>query len=251
MQAQDAWGAAARSAGALTPRARGGAPRGALDGRLEASARLRVRHHHGLGRVAPHLLKHVLALDVLAVAQGQHDGADHGHKEHQPRELEHEEVAVVQDKADGAGVVGNADRRSHARLGARVALPDAEGDGELHEHDDADEECQGQIARHLGLELGEVHVEHHYHEQEQDGHGTHVDDDEEHGHELGAEEDEEAGGGQEREDEPQDGVDRVAAHDRHEAPRESGDGKGVEGKGGGGHGLRDSNASTRCSTWWT
>ena len=76
--------------------------------RLQPLPRFHVIQFHRLGRIAHHLRNHVLAFHIVAVAQRQNNRADHRNQQDQTRQLEQQEIFVVQDQAQGCGVVTSA-----------------------------------------------------------------------------------------------------------------------------------------------
>ncbi|KIT99184.1 hypothetical protein QU38_02890, partial [Staphylococcus aureus] len=109
------------------------------------------------------------------------------------------------------------DRRDAAAELERTGAIGAHRDQDLGDQRDGKRHAHRGIAHHPGAQLREVDVEHHHHEEEQHGDRADIDDDEQHRDERGIGEHHQAGGVEERQDEPQDGMDRVARQDRHGA----------------------------------
>jgi hypothetical protein len=84
--------------------------------------------------------------------------------------------------------------------------------------DHADQRADRRILRPLA-HLDEVDVEHHHHEQEQHRDRADIDDDQDHRQELGPEQDEQPGGVEERQDQEQHRMHRIARCNHHEGGR--------------------------------
>ena len=147
----------------------------------------------------------------------EHDGADHGDEQDQPRDLEVEDVARVEHEPQRLRI-GDAGCRCSARS-VRGADAEAAADEQQHQlgqHDAADEQTDGRVLDEAGFQLGEIDVEHHDDEQEQHRHRADVDDDEDHRQELGAQQHEEPGRVEEGEDQIQHRVHGILRHDHHD-----------------------------------
>ncbi len=109
---------------------------------------------------------------------GEYDGTDHRDQQHQPRSLEDEQVAGVEDGAERLDV-GHRDVGG-GRPRSRFHTADAPG---KHREDDLGQKHQGkqaaerQIARESSAHRREIDVQHHHHEQEQHRDSANVDDD--------------------------------------------------------------------------
>src|SRR5258706_8236023 len=181
-----------------------------------------------------------LPLDACLVAQGEHDGADHGDEEDEAGALEVVGVLGIEDAPERRSVrdpgCGIRDRRGRKpREAARSDDREAHDHDELGQQDAADQGPQGSVLDEACLEGGKVDVQHHDDEQEQHGHRTDVDDDEQHGEEFSAEQQEQTGGVEIGEDQKQHGMNRVPGQDHHRR-RENGERcKQVEEERGKGH----------------
>ena len=166
------------------------------------------------------------------MAERQHDSPHHCHQQDEARELEEIDVVRIENEAQRMGI-GDAARRGRGRAGRTLRQrrddPGAEDERQLHQKDDADDEADGQIGEKSLSQLGEIDVEHHDDEEEQHRHGADIDHDQDHGQELRPHEHEEPGGAEERQDQEQDGVDRIARRHHHHARGDGDGGEGVEG----------------------
>ena len=123
--------------------------------------------------------------------QRQHDGADHGHQEHDAGGLEEIDVARVEDLAERLGVGDRIDRRDRRCDRLRDVRPDGPGDHdqeEFRQEEHTDQRAHREILQKSLPQLGEIDVQHHHHEQEQHCHRADVDDDQNHRQKFGAEE---------------------------------------------------------------
>ena len=167
----------------------------------------------------------------FAVAQGQDDRAHHGDQQDQPGCLEQENVVGVEDAAESLGVADGRGRGRHAeRTAIGRQLPAAQHRRQFQEQHDADGRADRQVALEAAAQLREIHVEHHHDEQEQHGDRADVDDDQNHGQELGPGDQEQGGSVEERQDQEQHRMDRVAGADNHRGRDQEDGGEQVEKK---------------------
>src|ERR1700722_16767903 len=148
----------------------------------------RHRHQfHGIRDGALGLRSDALVARGLAIAQGQHDGADHCDKQDQARRLEQEDVVCIEQPAQRGGVADLRRRRREAqRRGIGRELPAAEHQGQFDEQYRPHSRADREIALKSPAEFGKVHVQHHHHEKKQYGDGADVDNEQDHRQELGA-----------------------------------------------------------------
>ena len=165
------------------------------------------------------------------MAQGQGDGANHGDQQDQTRQLEQKEILIIYDETQGLGVVSVLwDRLRQLRGGAVGAFPGAIGHDELHQDDQADQQGQRHILRHLGLEGRKVHIQHHHHKEEQYRDGPYVNDDQQHGDEFRPQQHKQPGRRDKGQDQPQHRMHRLAADHSEQPAGDGADGEEVEGK---------------------
>ena len=170
-----------------------------------------VDHLQRLGDRALGLHADVLVPRGLAVAQRQHDRADHRHQQHQAGGLEQEDVVGVEQPPERRGVADlRRRRRQTQRGGVGRELPAAEHQRQFDEQHRADRGADRQIALEAAAQLGEVDVEHHHDEQEQHRDRADIDDDQDHRQELGAGDQEQCRGVEERQDQEQHRMHRIA-----------------------------------------
>ncbi len=94
-------------------------------------------------------------------------------------------------------------------------LPAAQHDRKFDEQHRADRRADRQIALEAAAQLLEVDVQHHHDEQEQHRDGADINDDQDHRQELGAGDQEQRGGVEERQDQEQHRMHRIARTDHH------------------------------------
>ena len=163
------------------------------------------------------------------VLQRQYDGADHGDQQDHAGGFEEIDVAGVEHEADHFDIRHiSRDRRGDRVRNARPDRPGTDHQQELSEEYAADQHADRQILQRALLELGEIDVEHHHHEQEQHGDRADVDHDQDHGEEFGAQQHEQPRRVDEGEDEIEHGMHRVPRRDHHEGARHADAGKEIE-----------------------
>jgi len=163
------------------------------------------------------------------VVEGEHDGADHGHQQNEPRRLEQIDVARVEQLTQGLGVAHlGSRRRRRIPDEVRRGQPGADHEDQLHKKQNPDDGADRQIFEKARAQLGEIHVEHHNHEQEQHHDRADIDDHQDHGEELGAQQHEQTGGVEEGKDEIEHRMHRVLRGDHHHAGADAHRGEQIE-----------------------
>jgi hypothetical protein len=164
---------------------------------------------------------------------GQHDGADHRDGQDDARGFEQEQIAAIQQRADG-GRVGQILRRGGCRISRaqhqRARMDSARTQQQFSHQHQSDEQTQRQVLGETGPQRGKIDVEHHHHEEEQHSDRADVDDDQQHGDELGPDQHHQTRRVEERQDQPQHRMDRVACQDGGGARDDHQRGKQIESK---------------------
>jgi hypothetical protein len=104
----------------------------------------------------------------------------------------------------------------------------AEHDDQLRRQDQPDQRADRRILQGAALQFGEIDVEHHDDEQEQNHHRADIDDEQDHRQELGPGQHEQAGGVEEGQDQEQHRMHGVARRNDHERRRHRDKGEEVE-----------------------
>src|SRR5207249_11887521 len=115
--------------------------------------------------------------------------------------------------------------------------PSARDQQQFSEEDAADHQTDRQIFQKTLAQLGEVDVEHHDHEQEQDCDRADIDHDQHHAEEFGTHQHEQAGGVDEGQDQIQHGVHGIARDNHHHRRGHADAGEQIEEQRGKDHAL--------------
>jgi hypothetical protein len=145
----------------------------------------------------------------------ERDGADHGGEQEHAHELEGEHELAEEDLGDALGAAALERLRDDLGVG-RLARVEQRGDGDGHGRDHADP-VGGGTERAAGAHRLLLEVEQHDHEQEEHHDGARVHDDLDGREEVGLERDEDDGEREQRADERQGCVHRLAQ--QHHAER--------------------------------
>src|SRR5262249_55559214 len=173
MAATVRWGQGAIGATATTP------PLG--PGRDDRATGGKVDHVDCRVLAARHLGRNRLAFHSLLVPERQHDGADHGDEENEPRALEIVGILGIEHPTDRLGVGDT--RASRGNRGGGQSQRTGLKHTEAHHHDElakeneTDNGAERCILDKASPQLREVDVKHHDDEQEQHGHRSDVHND--------------------------------------------------------------------------
>jgi len=172
------------------------------------------RHGHQLdpvGALDVNLLGGIQAPRVLASAQGKRDRRDDRDEQHDRGDLECVGILRVQHTAQLAGIAVAGGELPRARCDAVVPAP--QHGRHLRDHDDAHDEREGKVAPEPLTQPFQVDVQHHDDEKEQHHYRANVDHHQHDREELGAQEQPDRCRREEREDQEQCSVHRVARRD--------------------------------------